>query len=201
MSKSEIDANPVSVNPLANYESTFICGMNYDPTEEIMEVRIERDGTEVSYFYEASVYRFEEFCDAESYGKFFQRKIKRGNTSKYRDWDNNGEEMGKQQLQELLVKSTTELYNLISENDSEFVAEHTDLMESLKRRSDDSFVLDVEDKGVMDYTYHFRHLIINNILELLIEKHSSNCSWVSDCIEIADNLSSQERSIMVANTI
>lgn len=188
----------IRTTPFTAEDSSLVRGLAYHPELEILEVRLERDGNEVPYYYsepshspsEMSAGFYERFCDAHSLGAFYNQYVKAGHNHK-RDYRDVSEEHS-EDLRQKLRESTHGFVDIIAEHDSSLLLENSDLFESIRRRESDFTVLHIRDNDnvVTELTQEFRNQMIRMGLLKVIDKHGTEPDWVDECFDRAEECSS-----------
>lgn len=193
----------VRYHPVYPSESNFVRGINYIPEENLMEVRLkDGDHGEKPYYYPGvPEYRYEQFTEADSYGKYYSQYVK-ANDGNTRDYGFTGDPDLREDLENALESTTQGIVNRVQSNDPVLYDEHRALFESVSRRQADTSVLDVKDNSdILKLAYDFRQLIVREALEVIRTEHPETPEWVQECEQISEEGASASTSYMTLTQI
>lgn len=197
--QTDSDTMNVEVTPLFPSDSSFVRGINYAPSENMMEVRLkDKEHGEIPYFYpNTSEGLYNSFISSASYGKFYSKNVKYNNGPQRDYGATSNEKQLRNQMEDALTNTTDKLVSEVKNNDPMLFDNNRELFEAVDRRRSDNSVLYVEDNSDILYlTFEFRKAILQSAINLIESNNPSQPEWVADCRDIAEECSDVSTTYM-----
>jgi hypothetical protein len=179
-------------------ESSIIRGILYHTDLEVLEVRLHHDSkVEMPYYYtDIPQYVYDNFTEADSYGKYYTKYIKDGSSDAAREYlDENELRQVEKDMQETLLKSPYKIASTIRQHDPELYNSYRETFELLANRQYDRHLMTVDGHDeFIQYTIRIIHELIDETLNILIYEYSEKPQFVKDCFEIAEDCLEEGRA-------